>query len=562
MHVKALLLVVPATLAIAFIGVRQRHLMDSSEGRVARVAQEMLQTGNWVVPHLNGEVRKEKPAFSSWCVAATAMICGSDRVEPIHAFIPPGLAALGLVLLAYAWAARESRTLDHPTLFPVFAAVILAGTPGFLLQARSAELDMLLAFFVGLTYWGFYTFRTSGCKAALLIGYVALALGIHTKAHVALILTVPPLVLWHIWERNRLALTLPAAGAWRWHLIGIGLVLLLVVPYAITFIQQSDITWADFNREGGTARFDESKTGHQEPFYWYFIQIPGWFLPWFLLLPLALIGARNEPPDARSPLRRLCWLWFGVNLIVFSLLTAKQRHYAVPFFFPLAILIADGVERFARSPGKLSRIGIGGIFLVLAVAVPILAWPHRANSALIDIYPQLTQSVIILTAVLSFLTAVVWMLGWRIFATWWLVLVCIVGLRFLIIESKDIYEVSPKRFCDNVRRLVPDDAPLYDFGVAKGSVYRAQVLFYLGRRVTLPELPDDSEARLPEKHAAALTALFRDARETIYVLTNRDVLSRVSLDYEVLTTQNDFLGHTKKDMYDVVLICNKSEPRP
>jgi hypothetical protein len=158
----------------------------------------------------------------------------------------------------------------------------------------------------------------------------------------------------------------------------------------------------------------------------------------------------------------------------------------------------------------------------------------------------------------------VWLLGWRVFATWWLALVCIVALRFLIIESKDIDEASPKRFCENVRRQVPDDAPLYDFGVASGSVYRAQVLFYLGRNVIRPELPDEeTDARLSEKHAAALSALFKKAPAPLYVLTNRDVLARVSLDYEVLTTENDFLGHTKKDMYDVVLLRRRepSEPR-
>jgi len=564
-HIKAPLLIIPATLALVFVGVRQRHLLDSSEGRVARVAQEMIERRDWVMPHLNGEVRKEKPAFSSWCVALVALAGGSEEVQPLHAFIPPGLAALGLILLAYAWAAKESRDSEAPTLFPMLAAVILAGVPGFLLQARSAELDMLLALFVGLTYWGFYTFRISGCVGALMIGYVALALGIHTKAHVGVLLTIPPLVAWHFLERNRFALPLPKTGAWRWHALGVGVVLILTVPYALMFIQQSGITWADFNKEGGTARLDEARTGHLEPFYWYFPQIPGWFLPWFLLLPIALFKDRHEPPDARSPLRRLCWLWFGMNLILFSLLSAKQRHYAVPFFFPLALLIADGAERWLLRTKWMSRV-IAALFLILAIGLPVLALPHTQNSALIDIYPQLTLSIVILAAVLCFVTALFWLIGWRIFVTWWLALISIVALRFLIIESKEIDESSPQRFCDNVRRTVPDGAPLYDFGVASGSVYRAQVLFYLRRKVIRPELRQaqdgaDGEPR-PERQAAMLTELLTQSTTPVYALANRAVLANVPSErYEMLSSENDFLGHTKKDMYDVTLIRSRQAGR-
>lgn len=74
--------------AIFFYGAAERPITRSSEGRVARVAQEMLDSGDWIVPHLNGAVRKEKPPLSSWAVALTARAFGSSKVTPLHAYIP------------------------------------------------------------------------------------------------------------------------------------------------------------------------------------------------------------------------------------------------------------------------------------------------------------------------------------------------------------------------------------------------------------------------------------------------------------------------------------------
>src|SRR4051812_33065696 len=289
---KDIAIIIPAVALLIFIGVSTRPITRSSEGRVARVAQEMLETGDWIVPHLNGEVRKEKPPLSSWAVAGLVKISGAERVDAIHAFIPPGLAALALILLVYGWTASVvPPTAEGSTgsrVFPALAALFLATAPGFLLQARSAELDMLVALFTGLTVWGFYQYRVTGCVWALMIAYIALGLGILTKAHVPVVVAIPPLIIWHLWERARQALPLQRATGYYWHPIGVAILLLLTVPYANAFIQQSGITWADFNREGGTGRFSTEVTGHQEVWFWYLYQIPGWFVPWILLLPLSL----------------------------------------------------------------------------------------------------------------------------------------------------------------------------------------------------------------------------------------------------------------------------------
>ncbi len=46
-------------------------LMDRDEPRFAEASREMLETGNWVVPHLNGEDRFDKPPLIYWLQAGS-----------------------------------------------------------------------------------------------------------------------------------------------------------------------------------------------------------------------------------------------------------------------------------------------------------------------------------------------------------------------------------------------------------------------------------------------------------------------------------------------------------
>jgi len=45
-----------------------RDLWESDETRYAVIARERKETGNWILPHLNGEVYAEKPPLSFWLV--------------------------------------------------------------------------------------------------------------------------------------------------------------------------------------------------------------------------------------------------------------------------------------------------------------------------------------------------------------------------------------------------------------------------------------------------------------------------------------------------------------
>jgi 4-amino-4-deoxy-L-arabinose transferase-like glycosyltransferase len=142
---------------LCFHNIGQREIRRASEGRVARVAQEMLDTGDWIVPHLNGIPRMQKPPMSSWLVALHAKVFGDGSVTVKDALVPPALSATLLIALLYLWLSRLKREGDSDGDAArgagMFGALALAMMPAFLAQARCAEMDMLVALCTSVAFF-------------------------------------------------------------------------------------------------------------------------------------------------------------------------------------------------------------------------------------------------------------------------------------------------------------------------------------------------------------------------------------------------------------------------
>jgi 4-amino-4-deoxy-L-arabinose transferase-like glycosyltransferase len=557
----ALFLALCGTLLV-FYGVTQRPLTRSSEGRVARVAQEILDDGDWIVPHLNGNVRLEKPPFSSWLVALTTKWTtapnanGTIDVKPWHAYVPPGIATVLLLLLVYGWMAKSepkswttaSSGAPASPGWSLFAPLVLATANGFFNQARSAEMDMLLALFVTLAMCGFWESRVSGCRVALLIAYAALGLSILTKGHVGLVIAVPSLLIWQFVERSHAALPLPARGRAIWHALGVALILITVLPWGIAFLQQSGLTWEAFKKEGLSGRFG-SDVPHYEVPWWYLIQIPSWFLPWTILFVIGLAYTWDLPPDERSPLRRLCWIWLVWSTLLFSCISSKQRHYAIPFFPPLAMLIADTTARWFYHPNaghaKIARTTLAILGGLLAAAA--LASVPLAGKIAADQKTMLWLVAAVAAAVFAVSIPKIMSCGCASYL-WWAGSICLVVIFSQTVEVRDALN-SPEPFCVKVRNSVPPGEDLYDFDVAlprrEGAtgkpVWRAQVLFYLRRKVTETE--------------TALTDLLKEKKGAYVIATQKNMDGVAPELYTVIAKDDKFLGHKN----DVFLIQSRRE---
>jgi 4-amino-4-deoxy-L-arabinose transferase-like glycosyltransferase len=108
---------------------------------------------------------------------------------------------------------------------------------------------------------------------------------------------------------------------------------------------------------------------HAQPVWYYAAQLPWMFLPWTLVLPLALRGLRPTASDTR-----LLVVWIAFTFLFFSASEAKQAKYLLPVVPPLAILVGRWI---AASEPRERRAGVTvALFLGAAVLARWIALPR------------------------------------------------------------------------------------------------------------------------------------------------------------------------------------------
>lgn len=485
-----------------FHNIGHREIRRASEGRVARVAQELLDTSDWVVPHLNGKPRLQKPPMSSWLVALCTKICGHAEVTVQDALVPPAASAVALAVLLYVWLSRLRRAGDEgeesARAAGMFGALALVLMPAFLGQGRCAEMDMFVALCTAAAYYSFERAWFDGAKSWWFGFYLALTAGFLTKGHVILVDFLPAVLVWGLWQKF-VPRNTPAAGSlhaptstlharWQFSLqglliqiLGLGLFVGLVLAWGIPFLERSGMTWAAFKTEG-LARFSEKTTGHVEDWYFYFANIPVWALPAFILLPFLAWRDWFGPEDEHKPRRRLWWCWFAVNVLLWSLLVAKQRHYTIPWLPSIALLAGDGLVQMLREaqPEQLFKR------LMTRAGAYVFVGLWALAAAGIVVYAQTT-------------------------------------------EAKRDAEESPGAVFREIRSKLGDRDVLYDTSIA-----RAHRLFYLGRKVEelQGDVSEDEDTKTEATDQMAILVMERLGHGGgSFVMVNDDVLASMERAY-------------------------------
>jgi len=320
-------------------GIGSRDLWNPDEPRYAQVAREMLQRGEFLVPHLNGEVYTQKPPLLFWSIAAAGKLRGG--VDEVAARLPSLLAGVAALLAAY-WIGRH--LFDRRTGW--IAMAIFGSCNKILLQARVGQIDMLLVALVAWAFWCWIrAWRCAGPargRGYAYLGFFLAGLGTIAKGPVALL---PPLLGWLLfaaWRRDRAVLTRLYLGTGL--LIWAVTVLAWLVPAGL----RSDGGYIEQIAFKQTVTRYAEPWHHLQPWYYYLTILPVDFFPWSLLAPGALIAAwRGTKEESRGALQLLL-AWVLATLVFFSLSPAKRTVYILTLYPGLAVALAAGLEEARR----------------------------------------------------------------------------------------------------------------------------------------------------------------------------------------------------------------------
>jgi 4-amino-4-deoxy-L-arabinose transferase-like glycosyltransferase len=350
---RLLLALVAACLVLFSFQIGNHDFWDPDEPRYAGVTRNILESGDWARLTDNGEPYTQKPPLFFWMLAAVAKLGGG--LNETTARIPAGIAGLLCVAVVY----RLGKRLFN---FRVgwLAALTLATSQRFFLEARWVHLDMLLTLFVVLAMESAYAaLRGNRRDWAWVYGWIAL--GCLAKGPLGLALPAAGILVYLASTRE---LSRLRESGWLWGLP------LCLLPVMFWLLASSRLSGIDPGAVLSKQVFQRLQEGvhHPRPIYYYFYSLPLEFLPWTVFLPSVL---RFTFPSAHGRERGsllFVYGWALGGLALLSLIAEKRPNYLLPLFPALALLVgfffdgfltrydASGMKRWIQWP-----IALGGV---------------------------------------------------------------------------------------------------------------------------------------------------------------------------------------------------------
>ena len=384
--------------ALLFVGCVLLHiagtwslpLIDRDEPRFAEASREMIERGDYVVPHFNNQLRLDKPPLTYWAQVASYRIFGENDFA---ARFPAAIAAALIALSLLAWGTRIGGGRVG-----WWAAIIFTLSLQTFLHAKAAVADMWLVLFVTLAHWAGYELtwekQTANVQRPTFniqrtwwwTFYLSLAFGFLAKGPIAWtpLLTVGAIIIFmRDWQVGR-----------RFHFLrGIVLMLAVVALWGIPALIQ---THGEFFAVGigrhVIGRSLATMEGHgADSFGMYLLLLPFYFVtifvsffPWSIKLPWLIRRLRRKQEAGVSDhgyngdkIDKYLLTGIAIIFLIFTLIKTKLPHYTLPAFPLLALLLARhwSLQTAMTSPCILFKriaISTAAVYLAIALIVPPL----------------------------------------------------------------------------------------------------------------------------------------------------------------------------------------------
>jgi len=317
-----------AVFACVFLGnLGGWDLWNPDEPRYAQIAREMMETGQYLVPHLNAEAYPDKPPLFFWLIALASKPFGD--VTAFSARLPVALAALGLVFLTFLFGKKLWDSFAG-----ILAAVILFTSEEFFTIAISAHFDIILALWTTLSLYFFYCGyeKPEGDTKWYLLSYICMGRALLTKGPVGVLLPLVAVVLF-LGAKKELK-KIKGIHLGKGLLLAAGMLAAWLAPACVAggeAYMQNILFQQTFGRM-------IDSYSHKGPFYYYLIEFPVDFFPWSLFIPSAAVyfwKKRAALPGILFPA-----VWFGGTFLFFSAVSCKRSLYLLPLYPAAALFMA------------------------------------------------------------------------------------------------------------------------------------------------------------------------------------------------------------------------------
>lgn len=399
-----------------FLPLGTPYLLNPDEGRYAEIPREMVASGDWVTPRLDGLKYFEKPPLQYWATAVAYEIAG-ERAWTARLWA----ALCGFLGLLLTFALGRRLYGERAACFGV---IVQASSLLYVGLARVTTLDMGLCFTLQLAMSALAlmvheppdrgphstggtgsTTGAAGSTAALsdatrrrwlplLLGS-GVALAMLSKGLIGILIPGAVGLLYMLLYRE--ARLLLAARPW-WTLAALGV---LAAPWFVLVslrnpaFAQFFFIFEHFQRYLSRAGFDR----YQPPWFFVPVLLVG-LIPWVTLLPRTLLDSVRAARRERAS--GLLLIWAAFVFVFFSASQSKLVTYILPMMPALSLLMGRTLGKLParRLAAHLHLMAVLAALLAAAAALALALRPHTV--ALLD---ATTASIAFFIAAFALLAA-------------------------------------------------------------------------------------------------------------------------------------------------------------
>ncbi len=296
----------------------------------------MLESGDWIVPHFNGNPYLRKPPLVNWAIALSVGSLGVRNEWTVRLPSVLAMLAMGLVMLAACqpWLGVNAA----------LAAVLITFTSaGLVEKGRLAEIEAIYIALFGMAFACWLGWSAMGRSRWLVWPVTGLLLGIGLLAkgppHLAFFYAIAGFIAWKSrGKRGSGAVVDTGLASWA-HLCGLILMGGVFALWCVPYMRQA----AALGAGGVWARQMEQRVGggDRSTVFINFLRSLVNFLPWVLALPLFWRRATLARLTDKDRLLVQAGRW-PIIICAFALMfiPGMLPRYTLPLVVPYALFLA------------------------------------------------------------------------------------------------------------------------------------------------------------------------------------------------------------------------------
>ncbi len=454
-----------------FLLLGYRDLIDPDEGRYAEIPREMVASGDWVTPRVDGFKYFEKPALQYWTTAVSYELFGQS-----NATARLWTALIGYLCGLFVWFLGD-RLYGGKTGF--YAFLVTMSSLLFAAMGHILTLDMtvsaFLVFGVGALVLAQFRREDAGhVRGWMLAGWAMLGLAVLSKGLIGLVLPGGAVLFYSLWQRDW--------GLWRHlHLVK-GLLLLLAVTapwFVLVSLRNPEFAHFFFIHEH-FERYTTTEHHRDGPLLYFVVIYLLGVVPWLVSGVRVLFrpGLSWKRGDGAFDAERFLWVFVAFTLVFFSLGHSKLPAYILPVMPVVGLFIGRRLAEHPRERRWDGYVALAGWAVLLLAAVFIT----KGSSDVIPPKLLVNYRTWVLGGALAMVLGGMALLRWRGALS-----MTAASLLFLLAFQLHLWgfqEIavsrSSRQVADAIRAHGLDSVPVYVV-----DTYPHSLPFYLGKNVRL-----------------------------------------------------------------------------